>query len=312
MSHKKLKEFELIERIRNRMKYAPEVWVGIGDDTAVLKIPGQSQVVLFTVDNVVEGIHFVKGTHERLIGRKALARSLSDIAAMGGIPKYAVLTLGLPKRMTLKSVDSFLDGFLKLAKTFKVDLVGGDITKSPGKFFVSVALLGQAKENQYILRKGARPEDLLFVTGTLGGSIAKKHLHFKPRIQEGHWLAKHGIASSMIDLSDGLAGDLRHLLKESRVGASLFAEKIPISKTARRLAQRGGPSAFERALKDGEDYELLFSSSRRDLSWIAKFEKKFHVPVSCIGYIIQPPFKVEFKNEKGKTKELRAKGFTHF
>src|SRR5574341_384972 len=144
MNVKTLSEFDLIDRIRKKMKCGPDVSIGIGDDTAVLKVPGQSQVILVTVDNVVEGVHFSKGTNERLIGRKALARCLSDIAAMGGIPKYAVMTLGLPRKISVRCADALYDGFLKLAREFKMDLVGGDITKSPGRFFISVALIGEA------------------------------------------------------------------------------------------------------------------------------------------------------------------------
>jgi thiamine-monophosphate kinase len=268
--------------------------------------------LLFTVDNVLEGIHFKKGTDWKLVGRKALARSLSDIAAMGGVPKYALITLGLPERISLKSLDAVYIGLLKLAKELKVDLVGGDITKSPERFFISVALLGQAKKKQIVLRRGARAGDFLFVTGTLGGSMAGRHLSFQPRIREAQWLVKSGVVSSMIDISDGLLGDLGHLVKESHVGAHLFSKRIPISKAARDLAKRGGPSALERSLKDGEDYELLFSSRKKDLSWTKKFEKSFNISVSCIGHMIQKALKIELENEKGKTKELKAKGFTHF
>jgi thiamine-monophosphate kinase len=312
MKIEKLGEFGLIDQLRKKIKYGRDVGVGIGDDAAVLKVPGRQHILLFTVDNVLEGIHFKKGTDWELVGRKALARSLSDIAAMGGIPKHGLISLGLPERISLKSLDALYIGLLKLAKEFKVDLVGGDITKSPERFFVSVALLGQAKKNQFVLRRGARAGDLLFVTGSLGGSMVGRHLSFQPRIREAQWLVKSGVVSSMIDISDGLLGDLGHLLKENHVGAHLFSKQIPISKAARDLAKRSGPSALERSLKDGEDYELLFSSRKKDLSWTKKFEKAFNVTVSCIGHMIQKPLKIEIENEKGKTKELKAKGFTHF
>lgn len=307
-----LGEFSLIDRIRRKAFRSGDVLVGIGDDAAVLKVRGQSKRLLWTVDHVVEGIHFEKGEDWKRVGRKALARSLSDIAAMGGVPKHALVSLGLPRGMAVKKIDLFYEGFLKLAREFKVSLVGGDVTHSPKDFFSSVAVLGEVSRDRCILRKGARRRDALFVTGSLGGSLLGKHLRFRPRLREGAWLACEGIAAAMIDVSDGFLSDLGHILEESHVGASLDLRKIPISQAARIMAGRDGKTPLRHALEDGEDYELLFSSREKDFSWMKAFKKKFGIPVTCVGHVIHQPLKIFAHDEKNNTFEIKAKGFRHF
>lgn len=304
-------EFGLIERIERKVKCGRGVVVGMGDDTAVLQLPDRSKVSLLTVDNLIEGAHFLPGTDARWVGRKALARSLSDIAAMGGVPKYATVALGIPPGRSVLYLDRFYGGFLKLAKEYRVDLVGGDVSHVRDAFFASVTLLGEVRSNQWVLRSGARVDDLLFVTGSLGGSLQRKHLRFKPRVAEGQWLSENRIPSAMLDISDGLVGDLEHLLKASRVGAHLYLSAIPVSRDAKRLEKRGGPTALERALGDGEDYELLFTSHGKHLSWMERFEKLFGVSVTCIGHIVRTPG-VFFEDKTGKTKKIKTRGYTHF
>lgn len=310
-SIKVLGEFGFIEDIRKRIKKSRDVLIGIGDDCAVLKTRNSSEVELLTVDSVVEGIHFVKGTDEVLVGRKALARSLSDIAAMGGVPKYAILAMGISSQTKISTAHRFLDGFLKMADDYKVHLVGGDVSRSP-HFFASVTVVGYAKRGRALLRRGARAGDYIYVSGSLGGSILGKHLKFIPRIKEGKWLAESGIPTAMIDVSDGLLGDLRHVIEESRVGAQLVEKAIPVSKSARFLSLRDGRSPLIHALKDGEDYELLFTTGRKDLAWRRKFQERFGVSVSCIGRIIHEPFKIYIEDENGMVREIKEKSFTHF
>ncbi len=305
-------EFEWIAHIAKKAKLRPDVLEGIGDDTAVLDIPGSSKVWLLTVDHVVEGIHFEKGIDERWVGRKALARSLSDIAAMGGVPKFVLVGLGVPKGYSTQAIHRFYDGFLKLAEQFKVSLIGGDITRSLKGFFASVTVIGEAKKGEYVLRKGARKGDLLFVTGSLGGSRLKKHLKFQPRIKEAQWLTKSKIPSSMIDISDGLLGDLKHILEKSNVGACVWSHCIPVSLDAKKLANSNSSEALKKAFFDGEDYELLFTSRKKDLSWIKTFQKKFRLSATCIGQIIDQPIRIQIEDEKGKKKNISGKGFTHF
>ncbi|MBI1871554.1 MAG: thiamine-monophosphate kinase [Chlamydiae bacterium] len=308
-----MNEFGLIQKIRKAaFLNHSEVLTGIGDDCAVVKSPRMNHVLLLTVDQVVEGVHFLAGTHFSKVGRKALARSISDIAAMGGIPKYALLSLGLPKGISPKSVDQFYLGFLELAHPYSVDLIGGDISKSLKGFFASVTVIGEAPQKEVILRKGAREGDFLFVTGRLGGSLLNHHLTFRPRINEARWLAHAHIPSAMIDISDGLMGDLGHILDESKVGAYLYLNQIPISKSALQISKGDSHKALKKALWDGEDYELLFASPLKDKKWVEKFKTKFKVDLSCIGEIVRGAPKICVKDEKGKTKELSKKGFSHF
>lgn len=304
-------EFEWIKHIAGRAKCSPRVLAGIGDDAAVIDIAHSSNVLLLTIDHVVENVHFEAGTPLREVGWKALARSLSDIAAMGGIPKFALVGLGVPKGFSTKKVDRFYDGFFALAKEFKVNLIGGDITRSLKGFFASVTVIGEARKGQYRLRDGAKPGDLIFVTGSLGGSLLRKHLSFKPRVKEGQWLAASKIAEAMIDISDGLLGDLRHILERSRVGAFLWSDAIPVSPDAQSL-ERSYPKALGRALYDGEDYELLFTSRCKDLNWMKDFQRKFRLSVSCIGQITHQSVRIYIEDEKGKKKNVGRKGFTHF
>jgi thiamine-monophosphate kinase len=309
-SVRNLGEFDFISRIRKMSGFSPAVLTGIGDDSAVLKSCLPHEVLLWTVDHVVEGIHFDEKTPYRDVGRKALARSLSDIAAMGGTACYATVGLGLPAKFPSSRVDQFYEGFFKLARELKIALVGGDITRSPSQFFSSVAVLGKMPSKNVVLRKGARPGDLIFVTGTLGNSLAGKHLKFEPRLKEGRWLAEKKIAASMIDVSDGLVGDLGHILEESKVGAFLEASKIPVSKDAMKAFRKKSP--LQQALWDGEDYELLFTCRSGNLDWIEGFRKKFNAGVSCIGFVTSKKKEILLRDEKGKIEKLPVQGYAHF
>lgn len=305
-------EFQTIRGIRRRAGLFPSVLAGIGDDSAVLNSCRPGEVLLWTVDHVVEGVHFNERIHYCDVGRKALARSLSDIAAMGGTACYATVCLGLPEKFPSQRINHFYDGFFNLARKFKVALVGGDMTKSPSRFFSSVAVLGKMPSENVVLRRGARPGDLIFVTGTLGGSIAGKHLKFEPRLKEGQWLAERKIATSMIDVSDGLAGDLGHILEESKAGACLEACQIPISRDAIKAACQIKKSPLNQALWDGEDYELLFTARPGNLDWIKSFRQKFRAGVSCIGFVTSKKKEILLRHEKGQIEKLPVQGYTHF
>ena len=226
-------EFELIARLTPTLPTNAGVIVGAGDDCAVLDCGAPDRQLLFKTDAVVEGIHFTKDTPPGKVGRKALARCLSDIAAMAGTPAAAVVTIGLPQNYDVTVVEKLYAGMSELAREHGVAIVGGETTTSPERMFISIALTGFVPAGKAVLRTGARVGDAIFVTGELGGSLAGRHLDFEPRLAEARWLAQHFKLHAMIDLSDGLAGDLRHLLNPAGLGAELGIETLPVSRAAR-------------------------------------------------------------------------------
>ncbi|MGH7991818.1 MAG: thiamine-phosphate kinase, partial [Limisphaerales bacterium] len=210
-----MNEFDLITKLTKSLPTNQSVLTGAGDDCAVLDFGLPGKLFLFKTDAIVEGIHFTKETAPEKIGRKALARCLSDIAAMAGTPTAALVTIGLPENFEPEFVAKIYDGLNALAEKFGVAIVGGETTANPERIFISIALLGTVSRGKQILRSGAKVGDAIFVTDELGGSLAEKHLGFEPRIVEAHWLAENFLIHAMIDLSDGLVGDLRHVLRAS-------------------------------------------------------------------------------------------------
>ncbi|HTY89153.1 MAG TPA: thiamine-phosphate kinase [Candidatus Acidoferrum sp.] len=284
-----MNEFELIARLTRTLPADSTVVAGAGDDCAVLEIGLPDRWLLFKTDAVVEGIHFTADTAPEKIGHKALGRCLSDIAAMAGTPTAALVTIALPQGFEVKFVEAIYSGLNALARKHSVSVVGGETTANPERLWLSVALLGFVPRGQAVRRAGAEAGDAIFVTGELGGSLAGKHLEFEPRLAEARWLAEHFPLHAMIDLSDGLAGDLRHILKASRVGAELLKSAIPVSRTARQRAKTGSSAkpAFVAALTDGEDFELLFTVPGAEAvklldAWKRQFPK---LRLSCIGKI---------------------------
>jgi thiamine-monophosphate kinase len=307
-------EFDLIHLLTRSLPANKSVVVGAGDDCAVLDLGLPDRLLLFKTDAVVEGIHFTAATPPEKIGHKALGRCLSDIAAMAGTPTAALVTLGLPRKFDAGFVEAIYAGMNALARRHEVAIVGGETTTNPERVFISVALLGTAPRGKAVLRSGAEAGDAIFVTGELGGSLAGKHLEFEPRLVEARWLARHFSLHAMMDISDGLAGDLPHLLKASRVGAELLLAAIPISREARR-ASKAEPSAkppLLAALSDGEDFELLFTVAGRDAvpvldAWKKEFPK---VALSCIGKITAAEG-INIRDKQG-VRPLTAHGYVHF
>src|SRR5688572_14571371 len=211
-----MNEFELIAKLIPKLATNDSVVTGAGDDCAILDVGIPGKKLLFKTDAIVEGIHFTKETAPEQIGHKALARILSDIAAMAGAPTAAVVTIGLQKNFDANHVAKIYDGLNALAKKHNVAIVGGETTTSPERLFISIAMIGLVENS--ICRSGAKLGDAIFVTGELGGSLQGRHLDFDPRLQEARWLAKNFNIHAMIDLSDGLAGDIRHILNASKVG----------------------------------------------------------------------------------------------
>ncbi|MFZ0761146.1 MAG: thiamine-phosphate kinase [Candidatus Sulfotelmatobacter sp.] len=330
-----LAEKALIARVR-RMASArtnAAVLTGIGDDCAVLRLPAargkelrrEKKDVLVTTDFSLEGIHFRRDWHSaESVGHRCLARGLSDIAAMGGEPVAAFLSLALPRDLPQSWVDRFADSLIGLAERYNVNLAGGDTAESPHGFLADVVVVGTVPHGKAVLRSQARPGDQIYVSGELGGSAAAvwlmrermrrkrkrklnpreylRHFFPEPRIELGRVLREKGLVSSMIDISDGLSTDLAHICKESGVGAELREEVIPrasVGKPAR-------PVDLAFALHGGEDYELLFTAPRRKRipACLAG------ISITNIGQVTRRP-KVFVTNSGGASYELRPQGWEH-
>lgn len=270
------------------------VVVGPGDDCAVVTQPGGDNLLLLKADCVVEGIHYLPSERPLRVGRKAIGRALSDIAAMGGEPTHALVTLFSPPETPAAYWKKVYRGAVAMASLYNVSIVGGE-TSSAGFRAVNVSLLGKVKPSRVLTRSGGSPGDLLFVTGRLGGSRKRKHWAFFPRLEEGRWLAATGAVSAMMDLSDGLAADLPRLASASGCGFEVEFEKLPVTRGETR----------EAACCDGEDYELLFAvPPRRAKSLTMQFAARFpSVPMSCIGSLQKGPI---------GSGNLPGCGFRHF
>jgi thiamine-monophosphate kinase len=322
MRLKDIGEREVVSYIR---KYFPagtaQVPVGIGDDAAAVRSPSG---ILLTNDLLVEDHDFLMGLHPpRLLGRKSLNVNLSDIAAMGGSPLYAVLGMGLPGETDFGWLKEFLAGFRSAARDGGAVLVGGDLSEA-GSVLISVTVVGKGKA--VVRRKGARPGDSVFVSGTLGDAaeglrlvkegfqpkkgqaenhLLKAFLDPSPRLTLGSALAGTSLASAMIDVSDGLAADLAHICEESGVGAEIETGKLPLSKALRRLSR----DPLASALYGGEDFELLFTVRPKSLSRLRRLEKRFRL--TRIGRIVKGKGILAVDSEGAKT-GLKAGGFEHF
>jgi len=316
----KLSEKGLIRLIRARTaRRSAAVLQGIGDDCARLAAqPGYETLV--TTDFTLEGVHFRREWHPaESVGHRCLARGLSDIAAMGGEPLAAFLSLALPEKLPRSWLEDFLRGFLSLAKKFGVTLAGGDTAESPsgGGILADVVVVGRVPKGRALLRSGARPGDGIYVTGELGGSAAvlnqlrqsgtspkgKLHAaHFfpAPRVAAGCALRQKRLASAMIDVSDGLSTDLAHICEESGVGALVNEHSIP-----RPVVAGGGALHF--ALHGGDDYELLFTAPRS-----ARVPEKIAgVRVTRIGEVVKKKG-MWLVDSHGQQKPLQARGWQHF
>ena len=301
LSH--LGEFGLIELIRKSSALTGDVVRGIGDDAAVLNFSGAAREYyqLFTTDMLLEDVHFTRKMNARLIGRKALACNISDVSAMGGTPSSAVVSLAVPPDLKIRFIEDIYRGINHLAKRFGMAIVGGDTVKSE-KIVINIALLGRVKKKQLVTRGGASAGDMIFVTGPLGRSFQTgKHLSFTPRVAQAQFLVNHFKPTAMIDISDGLCADLGHILKMSDVGVCLYEENIPKTKNA----------TLQQALSDGEDFELLFTLSKKDEKFLLRKKHK-SFDFYFIGEIIAVKKKIILIKKDGSQQIIPFKGFTHF
>jgi thiamine-monophosphate kinase len=293
-------EFEYINWLRTELPPAgPNLEVGPGDDCAILRVE-QGKLAL-KIDTVIEGRHFLlheKGVKRPAnlgpaatpeeVGRKAVTRCLSDLAAMGATPVSCMISITLHSGAPVKLREDLFRGVSKTCATYGLSLAGGDTQSWDGPLCITVAMVGEMQKVRPALRAGAAPGDVIAITGSLGGSILGKHLRFEPRIAEGRFLADRGV-SAMIDISDGLSGDITRICEESgarfKVGADIAAEAVPVSKSARRLAKiegMGAERALWHSLHDGEDYELMFVVRPNRWKQIVK-EWPFDVPIRALG-----------------------------
>lgn len=321
-------EAEIIARIHRRLGSAGGrfVHLGIGDDAAILQ-PSRGAELVVTCDPFLEGVHFLREKHPAdIVGYKALARATSDVAAMGGVPRCFLLSLALPNTHTGRWLDGFLAGMRRAARRFGMVLAGGDTSKHR-QILVQITVLGEIAAGKAILRSGARPGDLICVSGRLGEAqlglelvlrgwdskrkwrrLLRKHLHPEPRLALGQWLAAKRLASAMIDVSDGLSTDLGHVCEASGAGARVFLEKIPKVRVPEDLRRRG-MDPRKLALNGGEDYELLFTVPWRMARRLPANYRG--VPLTVIGEITRRR-KMVLMERDGRVAALRPRGWDPF
>ena len=327
-------EFGFIESIKDNCHYSPNSLIkGIGDDCAVIGPYHDGHVFLITTDMLVEDIHFVLGKIDpETLGQKAMAVNLSDIAAMGGTPLHGFASVAVPKSMDLAIIHSIYDGMKAMCRTYGVNILGGDTSASPEKLVINVTLIGEAPENEVLYRKGAKPGDQIYVTGTLGDSagglklireevsapasessiLIEAHNRPVPFLEAGRIIAGSKLAGAMIDISDGLVSDLRHICQSSGVGARLFHSAIPLSAGLAALAHMNDLDPYELALYGGEDYRLLLTVP---LTNFAEFESLFDREKPCrifkVGEITEENG-IGLVMEDGVEKVLKIRGYDHF
>jgi thiamine-monophosphate kinase len=319
-----------LRRVFGELASQEPSYLGIGDDAALLPVPGADRQLVATVDALVEGVHFERRyAPARLVGRKALAVNLSDVAAMGGIPRYALCALLAPPDLSLSWVHEFAQGFGDRAREFGVRIVGGNLSRGPC-FAATVTVLGEVERGRAVTRDGGRPGDRLYVTGTLGASalgmallrdegprpspevqeaLTRAHLDPTPRLAEGRLAA--GFARAMIDLSDGLVADLGHLCRASGCGAEVQAARLPWPREAEALATALWGSGAQAALTGGEDYELLCAVPEAQAQAFELAVGREGLSFQAVGRLTAGPG-IEVVFEDGRREAARAQAFEHF
>lgn len=325
-------EFGLIERIEVVVgSTARDGFLGIGDDAAILS-PSEGCQTVLSCDVMVEGRHFRKDlmTPEET-GARAAAVSMSDLAAMGALPTASIISLGLRQDTTVAWVESFYRGFRNLADRYNAEILGGNITSVEGDCFIDVTVLGEVPAGEALLRSGAAPGDAILVTGFPGSSAAglailcqsedetqdfpllcRSYIAPVPRIEAGILLREMGVLSAAIDVSDGLAGDLRHILDASGVGARIYSQSIPIAPELKEYVGRHGVSAIDIAIGPSDDYELLFTCPSEQAEAVVNSLAETGLPIAMIGRITEGTGELELMDGRNKGMKLQDAGWDHF
>ena len=299
MKIKQIGEFGLIDVIKKMARAKEGVIQGIGDDCAVVE-HDRDNYMLLTSDMLIEGVDFLKRDDPYLVGSKSISASISDIAACGGLPSYALVSLGLPPNTDLKFVRNMYRGMGHWAKKYYINIVGGDISRS-GKMVINVTMAGFVEKNRLTLRSAARAGDIIFVTGMLGAaSLDRRRLCILPRLEEARYLVTNYKMGAMIDLSDGLFQDLKHITDESGVGALIYQDAVPLYKRA---------SDFLKEVSRGEDYELLFTLP---LTEARKLNASSFVNYTPIGNVMNRKFGLRLIDDRCREKAIKPAGFRHF
>jgi thiamine-monophosphate kinase len=331
-----LAEFRLIKQLSQRFgRTGHRVLCGIGDDAALIR-PSKGQDLMVTTDLLAEGVHFRASTATLAdLGYKAAVANLSDIAAMGGMPDYMLVTMAIPTGFRTSMITNLYRGLMAAGRPHGVRLIGGDTSASADGLFLSLTMIGHVRSGRALTRSGARPGDGIFVTGTLGDSLAGLRLledsppaarlsrafrafligrHRRPsaRIKTGRALSSHGLASSAIDISDGLSGDLAHICEQSAVGAEIDLRNLPFSPACRAFAAASRLDAADLALEGGEDYELLFTVPPSARARIDRLVRNAECRCTCIGIIRPPSFGLRMRNSEGRLRRLPLTSYQHF
>jgi thiamine-monophosphate kinase len=342
-----LGEFDLIDRISGKVSKGKGVITGIGDDAAVTELsPGMQ--LLTSTDMLLEDIHFRRKWHDPYrLGRKSLAVSISDIAAMGGIPRWALLSLAIPKEYPLEDLDAFTNGFISMAAEHGVSLIGGDTCSSKSGLVISVTIMGEQQPHFVVRRDGARPGEEIWVTGALGDAafglelvesgfdsaqpthsfaqptnrclnggegsnyLISRLLDPTPQTAVGRVLAESGLVSAMIDISDGILSDFEHIAELSGVGGIIYLDALPFSDSFRTMAEKLPLFPFKMLLSGGEDYELAFTAHAGNREKISNIMKKSGIPATPVGIVTSLPG-VTVLRPDGTPYLLQKHGFNHF
>ena len=290
-----LGEDRLLVQLLPHLPLGKGVVAGAGEDSAVVKPPVGGDFLVLKTDCIVEGVHFLRGVNPLDIGWKAMMRPLSDFAATSAVPQFALITLITSAQTEVEWVKQLYRGLRRAARRFKVSIVGGETSSTPGPTAISASVVGFVEKDRWVTRSGGKDGDDLFVTGRLGGAMTRKHLQFVPRIAESRWLTKNFSIHAMMDLSDGLGVDLPRLARASKVGFKIEMENLPLNRGVK----------IDNAISEGEDYELLFAISPRDRELLEReWQKKFpKLPLTRIGRL----------NRKSKIKDQKLpRGYVHF
>jgi thiamine-monophosphate kinase len=322
-------ELSALRRIKERFqKISKNVLLGIGDDTAAVRIHPE-RLLLVTTDSQVEDIHFIKRLiSAKDLGRKAVAVAVSDIGAMGGMPRFFLASLGLSKEVDEVFLEELMDGFQAGAEEFELAFIGGNLSASQ-KIFIDITVLGEVEPNLMVKRSGARVEDIIYVSGTLGDSalglrvlssgtksekdnfLIARHVYPQPRLTLGRELAERRVVTSMIDVSDGLILDLERITVEHGLGAEIYVEQVPISSYYRERISGFTQDPYEFALSGGEDYELLFTSPGEKRREVKEISNILGIEITEIGYVTSEP-SIRALDSNRKEIRIGQRGFIHF